>query len=204
MDFNAKAANWDTEKRIIRAKTVAEEICKAVKIESHYHALEFGCGTGLVSFNLFDRFENITLVDTSKGMIDVVTQKIQDSHVKNMTALHTGISKEIGIIGKFDIIYTSMALHHIKDTEATLRNLFTLLNYGGCLCIVDLTEDDGTFHKHEKDFDGHNGFNQNKLKNLLGDIGFREVVSSVFYNDENIIEEKSVKYSLFLMVGKKP
>lgn len=84
MDFSIEAANWDTERRAARAKIIAEEIRRAVKIEKHYTALEFGCGTGLVSFNLFDWFENITLVDTSKGMIDIVDQKIQGSPVKNI------------------------------------------------------------------------------------------------------------------------
>ena len=203
MYFDAKASNWDTEKRIERSKAIAEEISKAVKIESHFHAMEFGCGTGLISFNLINSLESITLIDISKGMIDVVNQKIQDNHVKNMTALYTDINKEIGIIGKFDIIYTSMALHHIKDTETTLRNLYDLLNDGGYLCIIDLTEDDGTFHKHDKGFDGHNGFNQNNLKNLLGYIGLQEVTSNEFYKGENIVEGEILKYTLFLMVGKK-
>ena len=203
MYFDAKASNWDTEKRIERSKAIAEEISKAVKIESHFHAMEFGCGTGLISFNLINSLESITLIDISKGMIDVVNQKIQDNHVKNMTALYTDINKEIGIIGKFDIIYTSMALHHIKDTETTLRNLYDLLNDGGYLCIIDLTEDDGTFHKHDKGFDGHNGFNQNNLKNLLGYIGLQEVTSNEFYKGENIVEGEILKYTLYLMVGKK-
>jgi ubiquinone/menaquinone biosynthesis C-methylase UbiE len=203
MDFNAEALNWDNERRAKRAKIIAEEISKTVQIESHYNALEFGCGTGLVSFNLYNKFESITLFDTSKGMIDVLNQKIQNSCVKNMTALYSDINKETPMIGKFDVIYTSMALHHIKDTETTLRNLFTLLKNGGHLCIVELTEDDGTFHKLEEGFDGHNGFNQIYLKGLLGDVGFHDVASNVFYNGEKIIDGQNVKYSLFLMVGEK-
>lgn len=204
MDFNVEASNWDNERRAMRAKIIAEEISSTVQIESHYNALEFGCGTGLVSFNLHDKFESITLVDTSKGMIDVLNQKIQNSCVKNMTALHVDINMETPMIGKFDVIYTSMALHHIKDTKTTLRNLFTLLDNGGYLCIVELTKDDGAFHKLEEGFDGHNGFDQVYLKNLLCDIGFHDIVSNVFYNGENIIGGENVEYSLFLMVGKKP
>lgn len=204
MNFNNEASSWDNERRVKRAKIIAEKMSKAVPIESHYNALEFGCGTGLISFNLYDKFENITLVDTSMGMIDILNQKIKNSGVKNMTALHVDINKHTPTIGKFDVIYTSMALHHIKDTETTLRNLFALLNNGGYLIIVELTEDDGTFHKLEKDFDGHNGFNQDYLRNLLSNIGFQDVVSNVFYNGENVIDGEMIKYSLFLMVGKKP
>lgn len=204
MDFSIEASNWDNERRAKRAKTIAEEICKAIQTDCYCRALDFGCGTGLVSFNLYDRFESITLVDTAGGMIDVLNQKIQASGVKNMTALQMDINDQTAAIGRFDVIYTSMALHHIKDTETTLRNLFALLNNGGYLCIVELTEDDGTFHKLEENFDGHNGFDQVDLGNSLAHVGFHDVTSHVFYNGENIISGNSVKYSLFLMVGKKP
>ena len=32
--------------------------------------MEFGCGTALLSFQLKNYFEEISLVDTSEGMID--------------------------------------------------------------------------------------------------------------------------------------
>jgi hypothetical protein len=65
-----------------------------------------------------------------------------------------------------------MALHHIIDTRNTLKNLYEMLVSDGYLCIVELVEDDGSFHKLEKDFNGHNGFNQDKLKSLLEELGF--------------------------------
>lgn len=204
MDFNVEAANWDNERRIKRAKIIAEEIRNTVKTECHHNALEFGCGTGLISFNLYDSFNNITLVDTSSGMIDVVNEKIQNIRVKNMSALQIDISKDLSLLGKFDVIYTSMVLHHIKDTKTTLKSLYSLLNTGGLLCIIDLTEDDGTFHKMDKNFDGHNGFNQDSLIKLLTEVGFNEAASDVFYTGENIIDGKNYEYSLFLMTARKP
>jgi hypothetical protein len=73
----------------------------------------------------------------------------------------------------------------------------------GYLCIVDLVEDDGSFHKLEKDFKGHNGFNQNELKKLLEQLGYNNVVTNVFYNDVKVIEDSEINYSLFCMIGKK-
>ena len=96
-----------------------------------------------------------------------------------------------------------MALHHIIDTETTIKNLYRLLKKDGYLCVIELDEDDGSFHKKEKDFNGHNGFNQDSLKNLLAEIGFEEVKSNTFYNDKKMIDELEVKYSLFLMAGRK-
>ena len=203
MDFNTQAANWDTEGRENRAKIIANEIIKSVDVKENRSALEFGCGTGLVSFNLADKFEHITLIDTSEGMIEKVKQKLQDSRVKNMTAFRMDISEGNVLKDKFDVIYTSMALHHIMDTKAVLKSLYELLNEGGALCIVELDEEDGSFHKLEKDFKGHNGFNQEALKAIMRETGFKSVVSNTFYNDFKVIDDEKIEYSLFLMVGKR-
>lgn len=203
MDFDIQSITWDDERRKNRAKLIAQEISKSIHIEKQYTALEFGCGTGLISFCLNDKFEMITLVDTSKGMVDVLNSKINEFEIDNMKAYQIDIN-ESNILpeNSYDVIYTSMALHHIVDTETTIKNLYKLLKSDGYLCIIDLDEEEGSFHKEEKDFNGHNGFNKNALKNVLLEIGFKEVETNTFYEDVKVVEEMKVKYSLFLMIGK--
>lgn len=153
MAFDIDSLTWDSERRKNRAKLIAEEISKSIQEEKQYTALEFGCGTGLLSFCLSDKFEMITLVDTSKGMIDVLNSKIENCKINNMKSYQIDVNKNhILPHNSYDIIYTSMALHHIIDTETTIRNLYKLLKKDGHLCIVELDEDDGSFHKEEKDF----------------------------------------------------
>lgn len=203
MDFNIQATNWDNEKRIKRAKIIADQIARVVKLEQYYSALEFGSGTGLVSFNLYDNLKDITCIDTSQGMIDTLNLKIQQHQVKNMRAHQLDINDDCLLIPTYDLIYTSMALHHIVDIERTLTNLYRLLKKYGYICIIELDEDDGSFHESEKDFIGHNGFNQNELKKVLEKIGFQRIESYSFYSDKKMIGEVSVDYSLFIMNGKK-
>lgn len=203
VNFNIEAANWDSEKRIKRAKIIADEIIKSVPIEGHFRGLEFGCGTGLVSFNLADKFEHITLIDTSEGMIDKLNQKIQYSNVKNMKAFCMDINGGSKLNDKYDVIYTSMALHHTQDINLTLEMLYELLNSEGYLCIIELTQDDGSFHKEEKDFKGYNGFDQDFLKGLLEKLGFKNISSHIFYSDKKLIDGVEVGYSLFIMIGEK-
>lgn len=204
MNFDIESITWDDERRKNRAKLIAEEINKSIQIKKQYTALEFGCGTGLISFCLNDKFEMITLVDVSKGMVDVLNSKIETFKINNMKAYQIDIN-ENNILPehRYDVIYTSMALHHIIDTETTIKNLYRLLKKDGYLCIIDLDEEDGSFHKEEKDFNGHNGFNQNDLKSLLLKTRFKEVDVNTFYEDEKLVADIKVKYSLFLMVGKK-
>ncbi|UZQ49991.1 hypothetical protein [Clostridium kluyveri] len=48
-----------------------------------------------------------------------------------------------------------MELHHLIDIRTTLKKLYEMIIDTGYLCIVELVEDDGSFHKLEKDFKGH-------------------------------------------------
>ena len=203
MDFNIQAISWDNENRTKRAKVIAERIADTVELKKYYSALEFGCGTGLVSFNLYEKLKNITCIDTSQGMIDTLNSKIEQSKVHNMIAYQYDINENHLLMPTYDLIYTSMALHHIVEIERTLANLYCLLKKDGHISIIELNEDDGRFHKAEKNFNGHNGFNQNELKKMLQKVGFQELDSNTFYQDKKIIEDVSINYSLFIMTGKK-
>lgn len=203
MSFDEDAKTWDSALRINRAKKVAQEIMKAIDISENFTAMEFGCGTGLVSFNLYEKFKSITLVDESKGMIDILNSKLKKSKVNNMYSYNLeDFNKDLMKV-KYDVIYNSMVLHHIHDYASIIKKFYESLNTDGYLCIVDLDEEDGSFHKNHTDFDGHNGFNQEKLKDILINIGFNEVESNSFYFDEKLIGDEKVKYSLFIMTGRK-
>jgi len=204
MDFSQKAASWDSIERIQRAKKIAEEISNTIPLKRNYLALEFGCGTGLVSFNLMDQLMHITLSDISEGMIEVLRHKIKAHHATNMDAVLGDINEHPELVpAKLDLIYTSMVMHHITDTESTLTTLYNLLNDQGYICIIDLVEEDGSFHKSELDFHGHNGFNQEELSQSLTNIGFHDVTTNVFYQDIKRNDCEDIEYSLFIMVGRK-
>ncbi|SCY56476.1 class I SAM-dependent methyltransferase [Alkaliphilus peptidifermentans] len=203
MSFDDYAKNWDTEKRINRAKIIANEISKSIDIDKNSSAMEFGCGTGLVSFNLYNKFKKITLIDSSKGMIEILNSKIDKYKINNMVAKHLDISNQFFLDIKFDVIYSSMVLHHVYDTEEILKMFYELLNKDGYLCIVDLDEEDGSFHKKYPEFDGHNGFNQDKLKSTLLNTGFNNIESYTFFYDEKVIDGERIKYSLFMMKARK-
>lgn len=203
MSFDNYAKTWDTEKRINRAKAIANEISSSIDINENHSAMEFGCGTGLVSFNLYNRFKTITLIDSSKGMIDILNSKIDAYKVNNMFPYLLNMSNENYLDLKFDVIYNSMVLHHIQDIEAIIKSFYELLNKDGYLCIVDLDKEDGSFHKNYPDFDGHNGFDQNELKSILVGAGFKDIEANTFYYDKKIIEGEEINYSLFLMKARK-
>lgn len=203
MNFNESAKGWDTDQRINRAKIIANEIISSIDNDDDYSAMEFGCGTGLISFNLYNNFKEITLIDSSEGMIDRLNSKINDCKINNMVSKHLDLCNENSLNEKFDVIYNSMVLHHIYDINAIIKKFYQLLNNNGYLCIVDLNEEDGSFHKDDPDFDGHDGFNQAELKRILVNAGFDDVQSHTFFYDAKDIEDEKISYSLFLIKARK-
>lgn len=205
MNFDTIAAHWDDERRMKRAKVIAREIMKTIGPERNRTALEFGCGTGLISMELQGFFQHITLMDSSAGMLAELSRKIKGLGITNMTTLHGDIATSDAFppFAPFDVIFSSMVLHHVEDIQAALHHIFQLLAPGGCVCIIDLMEEDGSFHAMEKDFNGHNGFNPESLCADFEKAGFRKTASHIFYTDVKPMGDKDIPYSLFILTARK-
>lgn len=63
MSFEGRAKNWDNDARIKRSKMVAEKINEMIGNEEYNSIMEYGCATGLISFDLCDKFKKVTLMD---------------------------------------------------------------------------------------------------------------------------------------------
>ena len=204
MYFDKRAKNWDNDpKKTERAKIVATEINNFIKPNRKLNALEFGCGTGLLSFQLKDAFKTITLVDTSEGMIKVLKEKIANESITNFKTFQLDLLEENQLKTKFDVVYTLMTLHHIIDTTKIINIFNSLLNNDGYLCIADLVEEDGSFHAENPNFDGHNGFNRTELNAILTANGFKVEYDKICLEIEKKVDNKLKKYPSFLMICKK-
>ena len=203
LSFDKKAKDWDDNRRIQRSKGIADEIIDDVNLQETFSGLEFGCGTGLISLNLYDKLGKITCIDTSSGMIKQLEDKVAEHNLDKITVTQLNINDDHDLKSEYDIIYSSMSLHHVTSLEETLQNFYDLLQDGGQLCIVDLDKEDGSFHSQESNFLGHNGFEQKELSQLLEQVGFNNIMSETFYNDERSIGNRNIEYSLFIMKAQK-
>ena len=78
-EFDIKAKDWDkNQMHIERAEAIALAMLNTISIEEQMTAIEYGAGTGLLSFNLKDRFSKIILMDSSREMVRMAQQKIAD------------------------------------------------------------------------------------------------------------------------------
>jgi ubiquinone/menaquinone biosynthesis C-methylase UbiE len=197
-DFDARAKDWDEiPVRAERARAVAEAIREGVKLSPATSALEYGCGTGLLSFALQPSLGPITLADSSTGMLEVLRDKIAASGARNMTPIQLDLSIDPLPAGKFDLIYLLMTLHHIPDTADILKKFFALLEPAGHLCIADLDKEDGSFHDYE--FVGHTGFERKGLEKSLVQTGF----TNVRFTTPFAMKKGTRVYPLFLAMAEK-
>ena len=199
MSFDNAAPNWDSPERIERAHALAASILRKLGNTPFRTALEFGCGTGLISFLLQERFERIYCVDSSEGMLSVLRKKIEMTGAKNIVPSDTGLLAQKEFADTFDVVYSSMVFHHIMDIEAQLRALYPLLKPGGLLITIDLDKDDGSFHRAEPDFNGHNGFDRKALSEWMQGSGFSDVQFETVYEGK----KGGHPYSLFLCRAEK-
>ena len=204
MDFKGRAQKWDSDSMIKRSEAVANEIENILGDGySNSSVMEYGCATGLISFNLINKFKKITLMDSEDEMLDVVREKIKYYNAKNIYPININLVNEDYNDEKFDIIYTSMALHHIKNTHDIVNKFYNLLNENGILCVIELDKEDGKFHMNEIDFDGHNGFEHDFMEEVFENTGFKNIRSETFYQDKKIYKDIVIPYSMFYTIGRK-
>lgn len=175
-DFDAVALNWDEEpRRVELAGNISGAILKSLPLSREWDALDFGCGTGLVTLQLAPALRSITGVDSSSGMIDRLDQKIRQSGYSNVRAELRDLGKGELPPGKYHLITSAMVLHHVENLAPLFQSFKELLQPGGRVALADLESEDGSFHEDPTGV-FHHGFSADELSTMLTAAGFTSVV----------------------------
>jgi len=198
--FDKAAAGWDKKsRRLVLAEKVSTAI-KKLPISSKMDGMEYGCGTGLVGLDVAPSLNSLTALDTSQGMLDVLQEKADTQNDSTIETLCCDILADT-YEKKHDLIFCSMTLHHIQNTEALLRRFTELLNPGGHLAIADLITEDGSFHKADAEGIWHKGFETKQLVTLLEGMDMEDVTTQIIHTI--VREENNQEYPVFLLTGHK-
>ena len=145
-DFDAVAAGWDEEpRRVMLAQEVVTVICRELTLATEMEALDYGCGSGLVTLGLQPFVGRITGADSSQGMLNVLSRKVQERGITNVVAKFIDLEKQ-RLDGSYDLIVSSMTLHHVHNVTELIGSFVQILNPGGWLALADLESEDGGFH----------------------------------------------------------
>jgi ubiquinone/menaquinone biosynthesis C-methylase UbiE len=197
--FDSAAQDWDKNQlHIKRSEAIAKELREIIVFQENSKALEYGAGTGLLSFAIKDLFSEITLMDSSLEMVRVTTEKLEKEDIQNLFPVFFDLEKENYELKSFDFIFTQMTLHHVSNIHEIFSKFYKLLNKGGQIAIVDLYKEDGTFH--DRDFTGHSGFNPEDLEVILSKIGFVDINFKQCFEITKVDgPDKGKVYPLFLL-----
>lgn len=200
-EFDLKASGWDENPiHHARSEAIAKELLRLLPLLKGKSAMEFGAGTGILSFMLKDFFTDIILMDSSTEMVNMANKKIDAMGAKNLKTIVFDLERETYSGKPFDLIFTQMVLHHVNDIEKLFGKFHKILNPNGFIAIADLYSEDGSFH--DKGFSGHKGFNIEYLTLTLNKCNFQ--VSSVeqcFVIERKISEEVTNQYPVFLLIA---
>jgi ubiquinone/menaquinone biosynthesis C-methylase UbiE len=148
-DFDQEAVNWDqVPGRVKVAQDIAQSMIQEITLTPDMDVLDFGCGTGLLTFALQPFVRSITGVDSSQGMLDVFKTKIKEQNLNHVKAEYIDLDKGDVLTGSYHLIVSSMTLHHIKNITPLLKQFYSILLPSGQLAIADLDLDDGKFHSN--------------------------------------------------------
>lgn len=203
-NFNEAAASWDEEPRRVRlASEVAETVKQEVILRGDMDVLDYGCGTGLVSLFFQPLVRSLTAADTSDGMLEILRTKITDQRLANVHTLYLEPGRDALQPESFDLVVSSMTLHHIEDLERLLRDFYRVLRPGGLLAVADLDSEDGSFHGYSLSA-AHSGFDRERLRGMLKEAGFTDTRAVTAAMLEKPDAQGVVRtYSVFLITARK-
>ena len=201
-DFDKEAAQWDSNPgRVKLAHDVGAAIIKEIKLTKSMDVIDFGCGTGLLTMKLQPFVKSITGVDNSPGMLAMLQSKVEAHQLANVRTQHVDFEKGHRIDGHYDLIVSSMVLHHIPESLAVFKEWFSLLRPNGQVCFADLDSEDGGFHGDNTGVH-HLGFDRAHLKKLLLEAGFSDVRDATA---TTVIKEKDpltkLEFPIFLITA---
>lgn len=200
--FDASARDWDSKpEHWERSEAIARMMKEIISFRKGMKALEFGAGTGILSFLLQDHLSEIMMMDSSGEMVKVMQEKVEKTGLHYLKPLFFDLEAEDYSGDYFDLIFTQMAMHHVGDIDGVLSRFYQLLNPGGWLAIADLYQEDGTFHS--EGFTGHKGFDPEKLEGMLSAAGFSSIGTRYCYTVKKMIGENLREFPVFLLIGQK-
>jgi len=193
--FAHKSKTWDmNSKRVQNAKGIAELIVNNINLNKQMEIMDFGAGTGLLSYFVAPYVQKIVAVDNSPSMLLEFQNKC-DEFSCHTEVIEKDLSTDT-LERKFDGIISSMTIHHLEDIPALFAKFYDMLDEHGFIAIADLDSEDGTFHS---DNEGvfHYGFDRQLLARYAQGAGFKDVTFSL----ANKISKPHAEFTVFLMTA---
>ena len=105
--------------------------------------LDIGCGTGLLSLKFLRKADCLIYgIDNSPEMLEIFKNKIEELNLSREISLELEDAENLRFAcKKFDIIASTVTLHHVKNKLPVIKKIFNLLKPGGRFVLGDIDVD---------------------------------------------------------------
>jgi ubiquinone/menaquinone biosynthesis C-methylase UbiE len=203
--FERAAVIWDKDPgRVQMAQTIADAMIAALEPKGTEMVMDYGTGTGNIALRMLPHVKKIIAVDSSSGMLDMLKQKLSSAGIESIEIKEWSVGQNPEYLPRFDIIVSSMTMHHIRNTEQAVMAFHDLLLPGGSIAIADLDSDNGEFHE-TPGITEHDGIDRRYLQQVFEKAGF----VSVRFLEAATIQKTSSRtgklrdFTIFLMTAQR-
>jgi trans-aconitate methyltransferase len=102
-------------------------------------AVDLGCGTGVHTRLLAERYAEVLAVDVCAAMLEHARTHRPHPNVRYEQRDLTTVTA--GRDGRFDLVFTAYTLHHLPDLAGALVGLRELVRPGGRLVALDMVDE---------------------------------------------------------------
>lgn len=195
--FNQAAQEWDKgDMRQNIAHAVFQTITSRIALLNNMNIMDFGAGTGLLSFKIAPMVKRVVGIDLSEKMLEQLESKNTPS--LSVQAICQDIF-QTPLQEQFHGIVSSMAMHHVENMSALFESFYNHLKRDGFIAIADLEAEDGTFHTHGNEGVHHFGFDKNHLRETIENAGFEHVRFHHAYT----VQKCDKEYPIFVVTATK-
>lgn len=203
-NFDELAPDYDDNPgRTRMAANIASAISNAVNLLPDMVVLDYGCGTGLISLAIQPLVGSVLAVDSSRGMLDVLDQKLNNQNISKVRTRQLDMDEGEALEGLFDLIICSMTLHHVRKPDILINTFFEHTKAGGIICIADLEPDRGLFHGYTEGI-FHHGFGEDMMSAMLENAGFTDIGFRTATEIVRFVPEGLSPFKVFLATALRP
>jgi len=118
-------------------------VIKLSNVKKDQKVLDVGCGTGLLSLKFLEKADcYITGLDNSEEMLSIFIEKIKKLALSQRVVYKLEDAKSIEFEqNSFDIVASTMTLHHLKNKYPTIKKIHNILKPEGKFVLGDVNID---------------------------------------------------------------
>jgi ubiquinone/menaquinone biosynthesis C-methylase UbiE len=129
--------------KVRRHHKLLDLVAESSEVKNGDIVLDIGCGTGLLSLKFLEKKDCLIFgVDNSPEMLEIFKNKIDKLNLSGRISSKLGDAENLDFKDKkFDIIASTVTLHHVKNKLPVIKKIFELLKPGGRFVLGDIDVD---------------------------------------------------------------